>query len=574
MILNKWIDQIGDWNPQLFRELKGRVTAKSLGLMLLISGMIQGLVALSFHSRLPHMEPGTSHYVTNHYCSGKAPAGSDPADYMFNSNQWCLPDVMGRLSINWHLWWTEMFFTLSLMIFFALLLGGTYLLIQDLGKEQKQGTLNFVTLSPQPAIAIALGKILGVPAFLYGVVGFALPLHFWAGFRGGIPLHLLGMFYGVIAACCLFVFSGALLYGLVGQGGAALKAWMATGALFYLSFLSTVFVLNERVHVGNLFDGFVLFNPLHLLTYLIQATAIADKVDWLQYDNLSEISFYRVYLWNSVFSASFAHLLIYGVGIYWFAQAFKRKFHSAQGTIISKKQSYVLTTCLTIFALGFTLQEPLNGQDSDYQNWLVNFMILAIWGLIYLLVLIPVLSPAYQSIQDWSRYQQNTPKEWLLGERSPVFWAIAVNTLIAFVPCTMAGLFVMGNGSRWFFVTGMVLQSLMTMLIVTIGLWALLSRHKRRDVGAGVMIVAISLLPLLILGIAEVNPEFGNAAVWLWTIAPLATVQFASTTTILATVLGQLATIAVFHRLMQGRINRLAASELKQVLESAPGAIN
>jgi hypothetical protein len=311
-----------------------------------------------------------------------------------------------------------------------------------------------------------------------------------------------------------------------------------------------------------------------LLAYLVDATAIANKLDWLQYDNLSEVSFYRVYLWNSALNATLAHLVIYGVGIYWFAQAFKRKFHSAQGTILSKKQSYVLTAALTILALGFTLQEPLNGQNSDYLNWLVNFMILAIWGLIYLLVLVPVLSPAYQSIQDWSRYQQNTPKEWLLGERSPAFWAIAVNTLIAFVPCTLAGLLLMGSGSRWFFVMGMVLQGLMTMLIVTIGLWALLSRHKRRDVGAGVMIIVSSLLPLLILGIAGVNPEFGSAAVWLWTIASLATVQFAGATTILATVLGQLATIAVFHRLIQGRINRLATSELKQVLEAAPGAIS
>lgn len=568
MILNKWIDQIGDWNPQLFRELKGRVKAKSLGLMALVSGMIQGLLLMSFKGSLP-----SGDMQVNRYCDGTAPVGWDPQDYLFNSNEWCVRDLLGQVRINWPLWWTEIFLTLSFLGFFALLIGGTYLLIQDLGKEQKQGTLNFVTLSPQPAIAIALGKILGVPAFLYGVVGFALPLHFWAGLRGGIPLHLLVMFYGVIAACCLFFYSVAMLYGLVGQGGTALKAWSASGALFYLSSFSTMFVLNERIHVANFFDGLMLLNPLHMLTYLVKATAIANRVGWLQYDNIREISFFRLYLWNSVLEATLAHLVIYGVGIYWFAQAFKRKFHNAQGSMFSKKQSYGLTTTLMVFILGFTVQTPMTTFDSDYSDWLVNFMILAIWGMLYLFSLISMVSPAYQSVQDWSRYQNHGVTEWILGERSPAFWAIAINTLIFFAPSTLIGLWCIGSGSRRFFVAGMVLQALVTMVIVTIALWTLLSHHKKRNMTAMGFVLLGSLLPMIVLGLAGINPEFDGAAVWLWTIAPLVTVQFAGIPIILGTMLGQLATIAIFHQLMRGRLHRLAASELKQMLAEAPGTV-
>ena len=228
MFLSKWIDRVGDWNPQLFRELKGRLTPKSLGLMALVSGIAQSMVYFSFFSSLPYQAQKTSHY-----CVGTAPDGWSPDDYLYNSTHWCLRDALGNITtINWHLWWTEMFATIAVMGFFAVLIGGTYLLIQDLSKEQRQGTLNFVTLTPQGALSIALGKILGVPTFVYGVVAFALPLHLISGLKGDIPFHLILMFYTVVAGCCLFVFSGAMLYALVGKGGGAVKSWVASGALF------------------------------------------------------------------------------------------------------------------------------------------------------------------------------------------------------------------------------------------------------------------------------------------------------------------------------------------------------
>lgn len=554
MLLNQWIDQLGDWNPQLFRELKGRLTVKSVILMALVSMVGQSLVYFSFNSALPY-----SGGSVDHYCLGTAAANPTIENF-------CIEDAAGNIAVNWPLWWTEMFLTLSLMVFFVLLLGGTYLLIQDLTKEQKQGTLNFVTLSPQSATAIALGKILGVPIWIYGCIAFALPLHFWSGIRGGIPVHLLLMFYAVIAACCLFFYSGALLFALVSQGGASLKSWVGTGALFYMSGMTTLLIIHEPIHVANMMDGVLLLNPIHMLVFLAQASPIAEKLDWFQYDTFEGISFFRVHIASGAAIAALSHLVIYGIGTYWFAQAFKRKFHNAQSTLITKKQSYILTTLLTVFSVGFTVQEPYQ-YSSDFNNWLVNFTLLSVCAMFYLLILIAALSPAYQSIQDWSRYQNHQPQAWIWGERSPAFWAIAFNGLICFGGVAIAGLIVMETPYRLAFFLGIVMQLLVVMLLVGIGQLSLLRKTKKRGILATSAVFGGIVLPLIMLAMEGANPEF-YAVPWLWTITPLVAVQYASIPAILATILSQTAAIAAMTQLIQHRIKHIGSSELRQLLDA------
>jgi len=556
MLLNQWIDQLGDWNPQLFRELKGRLTAKSVSLMALISMVGQSLVYFSFNSSLPYSGIGNS---TGHYCLGTS--ATNP-----NLDNFCIENAAGNIVVNWPLWWTEMFLTLSLIGFFVLLLGGTYLLIQDLTKEQKQGTLNFVTLSPQSAVAIALGKILGVPIWIYGCIAFALPLHFWSGIRGGIPVHLLLMFYAVIAACCLFFYSGALLFALVSQGGPSLKSWLGTGALFYVSGMTTLLIIHERIYVANVMDGVLLLNPIHMLVFLSKASPIANKLHWFQFDPLGDISFFQVHIAGGAAIAALSHLVIYGIGIYWFAQAFKRKFHNAHSTLITKKQSYILTTLLTIFSVGFTVQEPYQ-YSSDFNNWLVNFTLLSVCAIFYLLILIAALSPSYQSIQDWSRYQNHQPREWLWGERSPAFWAIALNGLICFGGVAIAGLIVMEAPYRLAFFLGIVMQLLVVMLLVGVGQTVLLRKTKKRSVLATSMIMACVILPLILLAMEGASPELYSAP-WLWTITPIIAANYASIPVIITTILGQMAAIAVMHQLIQQRIKRIGASELRQLLDA------
>lgn len=546
-MLHKWIDRVGDWNPQLFRELKGRVTPKSLSLMALVSGIVQSMVYFTFSSALPH--PSPSGYFNNYYCIGN-----------------CVVNGAGDVTnINWPLWWANMFVTLSIMGFFAVLLGGTYLLIQDLSKEQRQGTLNFVTLTPQSAMAIALGKIMGVPIFVYGMVAFAVPLHLLASIQSGMSFPLVLAFYGVLAACFFFTFNCALLYSLVSKAGTALKAWMATGALFYFSTMSTVFIIQEGINLGNTMDGALLLNPLHLLHYLIRSTAVADQVDLFRYVTISEVSFYGVFLWGSTIGAILAHLVVYGVGSYWVTRAFKRKFHNAQGTLISKKQSYFLTLSLVLYGLGFTVQEPW-ADFSDYDGWLFNFTLLSVCGVVYTMMLVVILSPPFQSMQDWSRYRGPGINEWVFGERSPAFWAIAINLTIGILPLVIAGFVLVDFPEQFAFALGLVMQGVITMLVASIGLSILLNRHKKRTVIAASVIMVTLVMPFIILGLGSANPEL-YASLWLWTMTPLVATQYATIPTIFATMLAQVGLIVLMHRVMKRRINRIGGSELKKILE-------
>lgn len=147
-----------EWNPQLFRELKGRVTARNLTITLIASFAIQFSLYLLF--------------------------GNDIA------------------------------FPLSYLLPWILLVGGSYQLSHDLAKEEARGTLNFIRLSPQSSQAILIGKMLGVPVMLYLGVSLAIPLHCLAWSIQGYPvLAILGQYISW-ATGCLFFYTFAFFYTL------------------------------------------------------------------------------------------------------------------------------------------------------------------------------------------------------------------------------------------------------------------------------------------------------------------------------------------------------------------------
>lgn len=57
-----WIDQIGDWNPQLLRELKGRLKPRNVIIAVVVSLVAQFLLFVSFVNQL------NSIYIDSQYC--------------------------------------------------------------------------------------------------------------------------------------------------------------------------------------------------------------------------------------------------------------------------------------------------------------------------------------------------------------------------------------------------------------------------------------------------------------------------------------------------------------------------
>ncbi len=181
------VNQLGDLNPQVFRELKGRLKPRNVLITVAISLVGQLLLLMSLASQLPVVKDLKP--VHNRYCHGYAKEYHNPL---------CVPDSLGDFQINWQLWWQDVFIWLSMIGIFALLVVGTYLLLSDLSKEESRGTLNFLRLTPQSSQSILGGKLLGVPVLLYLAAVLALPLHLWSTVAGNISLIKIFCFYLVL----------------------------------------------------------------------------------------------------------------------------------------------------------------------------------------------------------------------------------------------------------------------------------------------------------------------------------------------------------------------------------------
>jgi hypothetical protein len=126
-------DVIGDWNPQLMRELKSRMSLHNIILTVFVSLTSQSMVLV-----------------------------------------WCY--WQNELHVPWLL----VSLTISTWMFISMCVAGVYLLASSFRQEDRQGTLDTLRFTPPKARSIFIGKILGVPALVYLAVASALPLQFYA----------------------------------------------------------------------------------------------------------------------------------------------------------------------------------------------------------------------------------------------------------------------------------------------------------------------------------------------------------------------------------------------------------
>jgi hypothetical protein len=226
-MLNKLLDQFivtsGDWNAQLFRELKSRLTARNFVVTIICSLLAQGWFLRSALLNLP-----ISNVVSGHpnYCEfnlSPLPFNSDQICKFSSSNEGY---TSGHIDIiNWSQWWTELFTGISGLIAVFLVVAGVYLLAKDWRVEEKRGTLNFVRLSPQSAWDIFIGKILGVPVLIYLAVVLALPLQIIVGFYSNFGLlhTIIWDFWWLVIISSFYL--GAILLAKVMPFILAVLAW-------------------------------------------------------------------------------------------------------------------------------------------------------------------------------------------------------------------------------------------------------------------------------------------------------------------------------------------------------------
>ena len=552
-----------DLNPQLFREIKGKLKTRNVVITAALSVIAQFLIVISLLSELPKLDPDNS--IKAQY--GRYAMESS------NHSEVYTKDMLGNWIINWQLLWLDLFMVLSGVAIFSLLIIGTYMLVADTVKEESRGTLNFIRLTPQSAGSVLLGKILGVPILLYVGILLLLPLQVVSGLSAHIPLSLIISFNAVVVASCALCYSLALLWSLINSGLSGLKPWLAGGAIGFLLTLLTTASIHNSLITNALWDWLLLFNPGIVLAYLIDATSLSlYKIEFVPAENLGELLFYGQALWaKASFGIGFI-LFNFSLWTYWCWSVLKRRFHNPNNTLLSKTQSYWLTGWFVILALGFTLQN-----QQPYTSLTHNFIFLQLCLCTLGLFLIAALSPHRQGLHDWARYRHQVSqngnilwKELLFGENSPSGVAIAINMAIAMAYVTPSIFLFLQQDKQyifWGFVMsgfGILLYGLVAQLILTL-------KTRKRSVWSTISVVAMIIVPPVCLGFAGIEPR-DIPQLWLFSFLPTVATEYATISNVMLAMLGQCAAICLIGLQTTKLLKQAGKSETKILLESKKAA--
>lgn len=532
------------------REIKGRFKPAKIGLSIVGSLLIQGLVLLSFLFELP--TPTSQNYNPYCYPSFMYSRTSEPwlNDYR---NLDCLKDASGNLLIGWPLWWEHICQTLSAIAITVLIIGGLFLLIENIAKEQKKGTLNFIRLSPQTGYKIIIGKLLGVPSLVYVGVAVMIPLHGFAAIQGGYFLGDLLSFYGVVSVSLLTVYLIGVLYAIKG-GQQALVFGVALGGMFsssYLPILRELFPQNN--FVGQTNEG------------IWWGLSLAEKPIYFQGFVIFSFLILNSYLFKII----------------------ERAYQKPYATLLTKKQSYSLGIVANLYALGFWLSSFNPTQSFINDGEAVD--LLTAYGIFLLPVFLTLalsLSPNRQTLQDWARYRHTLVPETgqpryslradlIWGEKSPSVVAIGIHILMSIMTLAVAiaswnspdgiwdssgkllailGLFIVGG---WLWIYSIVIQ------------WLFLSKLSKQRLLVPLVLGAVMGLPPLVLLVLGYH---GADSFPYWLMFGFGTSPFLITNpdvfpVAISTLLGQALIITMSLRLFSRQLKRVGQSELKQLMD-------
>jgi hypothetical protein len=507
MQLDKIIDRVGDWNPQLFRELKGRFSGNSS------TFMIFGSIAIQFAFGL---------FVAD----GNVSAG-------FQILNWLLP--------------------------IALMMGGIYTLVSDISQEEKAGTLNFIRLSPQSARDIFIGKMLGVPSLVYLAVLLTIPLHLVLAIASGASLGLMLAWYSTIVITTYFCLSVATLYAIAGGR---------------FAIVLSVILVQPIGAIVSLYNYYL--------------SSAIGKATWLTAGVNSMLWFYLPIANNIWLFYGFINLTFLVIS-YWLWVRIDRYYINPKSTNFTKQQSYWLNLNTQTWLFGFVLS-ILTFCSNDTLSTTVFHMLVIFSGIGSFLtfISIPLIVPSKQSMQDWSRYRRShvtsAQKRWwerdvvqdlLWHDRSPSVLAMAINLMIpAIIYSVCAIVFIHDLGLVGKLAIGIVISTILTLICTVIA--NLLSLRSNNNKRGGVIPLLGLLLLLPLFGSAWATIMMNTLATQFGTnlllFSPLfsAGIQHLSSLEICFDTIVQLAILAGCTKLLQGKLQKLGASESQKVIDMQP----
>jgi hypothetical protein len=556
---------VREWNPQFLREIKGRLSSQNIMIAVVVAGIVQILIYFYYSSLLPHATNTYSEAIlksgiTNLYCKNSA----HPLE--------CLQDLNGNWKIYWEQWWLDVFITISILCIFALIVGGVHLLIADLSREERRGTLNFIRLSPQSARSIFVGKMLGVPIVIYAIAALMLPFHLLSGLAAHIPLGLIVAFYLIVAVSCTFYYSAALLFALATKGLGGFQPWLGSGAIAGFLYLTTQGIFTDIfINDAAIFNEFYQFNPIIFFPFLVDATKIPhDLIQRIplqkEYDGLANLQWYGQSLWLNVFTGMGFILLQFSWWTYWFGQGLKRRFHNPSKSVWSKNQSYLIFSSFIAILIGFCLQV-----DETF-GYYGNFIGVQIFALLLLLILIDNLTPRRQTWQDWARYRHQMSdrrlsllQDLIWGEKSPAIVAIAINLTILIVLTLPFVLVLPFERYKMPVIYGLFLEVGIVLVYASIVQLILLMKTAKREAIAIAVIGSLVILPIIGLIFVGSTPSV-LPGVWMFSAIPIAATEYASSATIALGIFFQWLAIALFNLRLRYPLKNAGESSTKAIL--------
>ncbi len=545
---------IGDWNPQLIREVRGRLRSHGLWLtlggailaqviLMLIFALLPQILMLIFAQQtlLTNSDPINPGPISR-YCTGQM---TYPEAYEFV----CEFNPAGDLILNLQLWWQDLFRLITWAVPLIWLTGSVYVLIGDLVKERRQGTLNFIQLSPRSALSIGLGKLLGVPILLHLLATSFLPLHGLSAILGQIDGSHLLWFYGVLLGFWGVLCSGAMLFALLGGS----QAWLGAIAAML------------GIHP-----------TLWLIAFGLWRDEWKDRGWGLDLSNeLAQITWFDLPVGSQVWMAGLFVMVSCGVAMAWIGWTMIRRFEWAERTILSKRSSYLLTLCLNLFCLGFLWSVLSQGWIFSYPDQIVVFSCLQIpfW-----LTLILCLLPRRQAILDWIYYRREQGnsqsltliRDLLWGENSPPILTLGINLgimVLVWLPLVM--LVPIESAQKWERILGMMaIVALWGIYGVIAQLLLLVKGSRPWWPGAGM--VGLLVIPFL-------ASSFWHDALWrpigIWVFfvygaGSFHVDHFPLHGTLIGLSLPWLA-LGILLGVLRAWIHRLGRSETQQILSSA-----
>ncbi|KYC39035.1 hypothetical protein WA1_34160 [Scytonema hofmannii PCC 7110] len=510
-MMQNFLERLGDWNPQLLREIRGRLKIHNVLLTISTSLLTQLILCVFFAVKLPPNRITTaSNYSV--YCTGS----------QNNGEYRCLHDGLGHYLINWQLFWQDIFTWLSIIVIAALLVAGTYLLTSDLATEQRRETLNFIRLSPQSPKNVLWGKLLGVPILLYIAVALTVPLHLWSGLGAKTPFWWILSFYALVLAACIFYYSAALLFGLVGSWLGGFQAWLASGVVLGFLILTRLWFANFPTDSPIAYIKGL--NPFYLIPNLDKSSFFTGVHLW------KELSWFTFPLGVSFVTVVIFFVFNYSILACFIWQALWRCFRDPNSTMLSKQQSYWLTAYFAFYTLGFV--EGKRVVDNSYYQSLglrekiVCILFLNLWLFLFL---IAAILPHRQLLQDWIRYRKSPSGKTFLkrslihdliwGEKSPALVAIALNAIILITPLILLSLLNYErdtNRSSPFF--ALALAGSLAMVYAALAQFMLFMKNRYRIFWTIGILTTTIVLPVIIAFMFGANTP-NNYFSWLFSVA-------------------------------------------------------